>query len=91
MASRHPGDRRPAHQQKAQWNRFSPVWAATLLEYGGHRPWWNAVYVLVVGCLSAVCTAAMKRTYWDLLRRPEGVGRGGRNGRNVKNGKERSR
>ena len=42
---------------------ITPLVAATLLEYGGHKPWWIAVYVLVVGCLSAACAAAMKRTY----------------------------
>lgn len=42
---------------------ITPLVAATLLEYGGHRPWWIAVYVLVVGCLSAACASAMKRTY----------------------------
>ncbi|MBN9094517.1 MFS transporter, partial [Pandoraea pnomenusa] len=30
---------------------ITPLVAATLLEYGGHKPWWIAVYVLVVGCL----------------------------------------
>ncbi|VVD59412.1 MFS transporter [Pandoraea cepalis] len=42
---------------------ITPLVAATLLEYGGHKPWWIAVYVLAVGCLSAACAAAMKRTY----------------------------
>ncbi|VVE02473.1 MFS transporter [Pandoraea pneumonica] len=42
---------------------ITPLVAATLLEYGGHQPWWIAVYVLVVGCLSATCAAAMKKTY----------------------------
>lgn len=42
---------------------ITPLIAATLLEYGGHKPWWIAVYVLVVGCLSATCAAAMKKTY----------------------------
>ncbi|QDX24054.1 MHS family MFS transporter [Pandoraea pnomenusa] len=42
---------------------ITPLVAATLLEYGGHKPWWIAVYVLMVGCLSAACAAAMKRTY----------------------------
>ena len=42
---------------------ITPLVAATLLEYGGHKPWWIAVYVLVVGCLSAACAKAMKRTY----------------------------
>ncbi|WP_353191584.1 MFS transporter [Pandoraea pnomenusa] len=42
---------------------ITPLVAATLLEFGGHKPWWIAVYVLAVGCLSAGCAAAMKRTY----------------------------
>ncbi|MDR3396471.1 MAG: MFS transporter [Pandoraea sp.] len=42
---------------------ITPLVAATLLEYGGHQPWWIAVYVLAVGCLSAACASAMKRTY----------------------------
>jgi len=42
---------------------ITPLIAATLLEYGGHKPWWIAVYVLGVGCLSAACAKAMKRTY----------------------------
>ncbi|MBN4667128.1 MHS family MFS transporter [Pandoraea nosoerga] len=42
---------------------ITPLVAATLLEYGGGKPWWIAVYVLAVGCLSAACAAAMKRTY----------------------------
>ena len=42
---------------------ITPLVAATLLEYGGHKPWWIAAYVLTVGCLSAACAAAMKRTY----------------------------
>lgn len=42
---------------------ITPLVAATLLEYGGHKPWWIAVYVVAVGCLSAACAAAMKKTY----------------------------
>ncbi len=42
---------------------ITPLVAATLLEYGGHQPWWIAGYVLAVGCLSAACASAMKRTY----------------------------
>ncbi|VVD66879.1 MFS transporter [Pandoraea iniqua] len=42
---------------------ITPLVAATLLEYGGHKPWWIAVYVVAVGCISAACAAAMKKTY----------------------------
>jgi len=44
-------------------NSVTPLIAATLLEYGGHQPWWIAAYVFVVGCISSACAFAMRRTY----------------------------
>jgi len=42
---------------------ITPLIATALFEYGNHKPWWIAAYILCVGLISAISTSLMRRTF----------------------------